>query len=363
MTTTKVKWIRSSERFSFTRPSTYFVLGVRGSGKSTFLESVGMKYSEKNAVILDLFGSRDGEGLAQLRSPHMKDKKILLLKGDQVDVKSSYTVKNVEQIRLRDFEDFDFIISASPLYLNIGQEFYSAAKLTDKLYKRISYKRLVYMICREAANLYYSRLKVDENQIFAKSQMIYMIREARHIGLALGLDSVRFFSIDIDVRSLADYMILKAQGLQGLTRDLKWLYSYVEPYLVRRLKPEQFLLLSRKGAIGYGTFPFHTWHKRERENILREVGIQVEYGEELQEAKFKGSYSTVSDKEHVQIIRLYIEENMSMVAIAEKLKRSSGTPLKHIHRHNNAVDRNGFCSTCKRVGSQYYDRIAEKGMG
>jgi hypothetical protein len=192
--------------------------------------------------------------------------------------------------------------------------------------------------------------------------MIYMIREARHIGLALGLDSVRFFSIDIDVRSLADYMILKAQGLQGLTRDLKWLYSYVEPHLVRRLKPEQFLLLSRRGAIGYGTFPFHEWHKRERENILREVGIQIEYGEELQEAQFKGSYSTVSDVEHVQIIRLYIEENMSMVAIAEKLKRSSGTPLKHIHRHNNAVARSGFCSTCKCVGSQYYYRIAEKGM-
>ena len=70
----------------------------------------------------------------------------------------------------------------------------------------------------------------------------------------------------------------------------------------------------------------------------------------------------MSDVDHVQIIRLYIEENMSMVAIADKLKRSSGTPLKHIHRHNNAVERSGFCSICKRVGSQYYDRIAEKGM-
>jgi len=322
-----------------------------------------MRYLEKNTVILDLFGSRDGEGLAWLRNPYVKDRKVLLLCGENVDVQCSYTVKNVEKVRLADFENYDLIISASPLYLNIGQEFYSAAKLTDKLYKRISYKRLVYMICREAANLYYSRLKVDENQIFAKSQMIYMIREARHIGLALGLDSVRFFSIDIDIRSLADYMILKAQGLQGLTRDLKWLYSYVEPHLVRRLKHEQIILLSRKGAIGYGTFPFHEWHKRERENILREVGIQVEYGEELKEAQFKGSYTTVSDVEHVEIIRLYIEENMSMVAIAEKLKRSSGTPLKHIHRHNNAVDRRGFCSSCKRVGSQYFDRIAEKGMG
>jgi hypothetical protein len=41
----------------------------------------------------------------------------------------------------------------------------------------------------------------------------------------LALDSVRFFSIDIDIRTLADYLILKSQGMQGLSRDLKWLYS------------------------------------------------------------------------------------------------------------------------------------------
>ena len=356
----KVKWVRSYERFNFTRPSTYFVLGVRGSGKSSFLEYIGTKFIEHNAVILDLFGSRDGEGLAWLRSPHVKDKKILLLCGDQVDVKSCYDVKNVEKVKLADFENYDMIISASPLYLNIGQEFYSAAQLTDKLYKRISYKRLVYMICREAANLYYSRLKVDENQVFAKSQMIYMIREARHIGLALGLDSVRFFSIDIDVRTLSDYMILKAQGLQGLTRDLKWLYSFVDPHLVRRLKPEQFLLLSRKGAIGYGSFKEIAWHKKEKENILHKLDIHVTYGEQLQESILKGTFKTVGDREHAEIIRLYIEEELSMGKIAEKLKRSPRTSQKHIQAHNQAVKRRGFCGACKRTGSKHYNVIAER---
>jgi len=355
-----LKWVRSSERFNFTRPHTIFALGVRGTGKSSFLEYVGLKYLDHNATILDLFGSRDGEGLAWLRSPQVKDKKVLLLHGDSVDVDCSYPVKNVEGITLSDFEKYDIIISASPLYLNIGQEFYSAAKITDKLYQRISYQRLVYMICREAANLYYSRLKVDENQVFAKSQMIYMIRQARHIGLALGLDSVRFFSVDIDARSLADYMILKSQGLPGLSRDLKWLYSYVEPRLMRQLRPEQFILLSRKGAIGYGVFPFHEWHKREKENILREVGIQVEWGEELKEAEFKGSYKTVGDKEHAEIIRLYVEDGLAMEAIAKNLKRSARTPHVHVHRHNQAVQRSSFCAACKRVGSQYYNAVAER---
>ena len=46
----------------------------------------------------------------------------------------------------------------------------------------------------------------------------YLIREARHMGIALGLDSVRYYAIDIDIRNLADYMILKAQGVQELAK-------------------------------------------------------------------------------------------------------------------------------------------------
>jgi len=63
----------------------------------------------------------------------------------------------------------------------VDQEFLYAAKLTDLLYKRLHYKRLVHLIVREAANFYYSRLKVSDSQTFAKSQMIYLIREARHV--------------------------------------------------------------------------------------------------------------------------------------------------------------------------------------
>jgi len=356
----KVKWIRGRETFRFTRPDTWFALGTRGSGKSSLLETIACQYLERNASILDLFGSRDGEGLAWLRSPYAKDKKILLVKGDSVDIECSFPVKHVEKLRLRDFEEYDVIVSASPFYVNIGSEFYYAAKLTDLLYRRLHYKRLVYMVCREAANLYYSRLKINENQVFAKSEIIYMLREARHMGIALGLDSVRYFSVDIDVRSLADYMMLKSQGLQGLSKELKFLYSFVDPHLVRKLKPSQFLVLTRRGNIGYGVFPEVSWHKQEREDILRSIGIKVEYGEELKEAEFKGTFKTVSDREHASIIRLYVEEALSMDLIAKKLKRSPRTPHTHIHAHNQAVTRSGFCAACKRAGSQYYNVVAER---
>ena len=356
----RVLWTRGNDKLVFNRPSTWFCLGLRGTAKSSFLEHLGTEYLANDCVVFDLFGSRDGESLAWLRSPYAKDKKILLLKGENCDVQSSFPVKAVESLTLNDVENFDIIISASPLHLNPDQEFYNAARLTDLLYKRIHYKRLVYLIVREAANFYYSRLKVSDNQVAAKANMIYMIREARHVGIALGLDSIRYYAIDIDIRNLSDYMILKSQGVQGLANDLQWLYSFYNPTVVRCMPPQNFIIVSKTGSLGLGHFPYHSWHKEEREDILAEVGVKVEYGEVLQEAEFRGSWKTVSDKEHVDMVRMYIEEGLGFKDIAAKLGRSSRTPLEHVHSHNNAVARSGFCPACKRTNSMYFNRTAER---
>lgn len=357
----KIKWIRGSHQISFNRPDVWFDIGKRGAGKSSFLEYVGTNYLENGATICDLFGSRDGEGLAWLRSPYAKEKKILLLKAENVDVEAPCDVKNVSSLKVNDFEKYDIVINSSPCYTSFDQEFLYAARITDLLYSRLHPKRLVYGICREASNFYYSRLKVCESQIFAKANMIYLIRESRHVWLGLGLDSIRYYAIDIDIRTLADFMIIKAQGLQGLTKDLRWLYSYVEPHLVRKLQPHQFLLLTDDGAIGYGIFPEIEWHKKEKEDIIQAVGVKVELGEELKESEYRGTFQTVSDKEHAEMIRLYVEEDLGTGKIAEKQHRSSRTPSVHIRRHNAAVKRSGFCPSCKRCGSSYAEKIAKKG--
>jgi hypothetical protein len=130
---------------------------------------------------------------------------------------------------------------------------------------------------------------------------------------------------------------------------------------MRKLKPNQFFLLSNDGAIGYGVFPEVEWHKREREDILRAVGVNVEHGEELKEAEWKGSFKTVSDKEHAEMIRLYAEEDMGMTRIGKALKRSTRTPVEHIKSHNESVERSGFCPLCKRVGTQYHNKLVSKG--
>ena len=75
--TMQIKWTRGHDEIKFTRPDMTFCLGMRGSGKSTFLESVGEGFLRAGNGVLDLFGSRDGESLAWLRCPWSENKKIL----------------------------------------------------------------------------------------------------------------------------------------------------------------------------------------------------------------------------------------------------------------------------------------------
>lgn len=118
------------------------------------------------------------------------------------------------------------------------------------------------------------------------------------------------------------------------------------------MKPGRFVVLSKTSALGLGTFSELPWHKKERENILRGLDIKVEHGERLKEAKDKGTFTTVGDREHGELIEMYAS-GKSMMEIAEVTKRSSGTVGSHIHKHDDAVERSGFCPRCRRIKNQH----------
>ena len=85
----QVKWVRGSEKVSFNRPYVWFVLGVRGCGKSSFLETIGAYHIKKGNAVLDVYGSRDVEALSWLRSPYVEGKKVLLAHSEAASVDCS----------------------------------------------------------------------------------------------------------------------------------------------------------------------------------------------------------------------------------------------------------------------------------
>lgn len=304
--------------------------------------------------------SRDGEGLAWLRSPWAKDKNILLVHGDFVEVKSGFDSKNVKDVTLKDFEDYDIVVSSSPLYMSADAEFLEVNRLIDLLYKRFTWKRMIYTICREASNLLYSRLRISENQLLAKTSEIYLLREARHMGISWGLDTLKWTSIDLDIRSMVDYLILKSQGAMGLPDHLKFLYKYFEPWWVRDLKKGQFIILTKKGSLGAGIFSPLDWHKKMKENIIKSTGLEIEYLKlsEAKPDKDMGKFSHIGDATHAKIVSLYVE-GLGYQKICDELNiASTRTPFVHVARHNRNIKTVGYCDSCRRAGGEYAEKTA-----
>lgn len=255
--------------------------------------------------------------------------------------------------------------------------------IRKEMVKRVPYKGKIYdltvpkyhtLLIRRNGRVCWSgnsRLRVDRNQNTAKAYMIYLIREARHMGFALELDTLKYTSIDIDIRILCDYTYFKGQGYLGFPDDLTFLYRYFKPDFVRDMKPSQFIILSKKGSIGVGWFPEVKWHKQERENILANLGIKVESIEGMQPSYDMNRYKTVSDKEHVTIIESVASktvrkrhgidsEKKSQRAMAKELGRSPSTMTTQVAKHNDEVHRIGYCIQCRRAGGILYQSYTQE---
>ncbi len=71
------------------------------------------------------------------------------------------------------------------------------------------------------------------------------------------------------------------------------------------MKPWEFILACRTGPLSVGHFPYHSWHKVEKEDIVSKVGLKIEYGREIEQPKDMGTFKSIGDKEHLEIMGLY----------------------------------------------------------
>jgi hypothetical protein len=334
------------------KATAYEIVGQRNTGKSALAETIADHYP----VIIDIFGSRDNEGLCWIRS-HRKDS-VLFLKGASAEIDCNCAhIENAKDVSIRDLSKYKATIACSQFFGSIQEEWYSLAKLMDRLWTRGSWTEPWCVLIREAANILYSRIALGDNQYQAKNYMIYVLREMRHQGYALALDTLRTYSVDADVRNLAEYYFIKKLGIEGLTGELRFVYSYYRPKALMQLRPENFVIVSSSGPIGFGWFDEPYWHKKEHEDLLKDFDIRIKYGE-LPHIAESGA-TKVGDYEHLRIIKVRVDSGEGMEKIAEKLNRSSKTIHKHITLHNSMVQLTGECDMCKRANGEYAKRAVD----
>lgn len=327
------------------RPTCWGVYGRKGKGKSSLVETIADKHSK----VIDLFGSRDNESLSWCRSNRADS--VLFLKGIGTEIKSQWPSENVLDVTIEQMQKYKVVLSCSAFYLNPKEEFYSLGVFMDKFYHRIHYdpKDIWCVAIREAANLLYSRQCLGDRQTEAKAMITYMLREMRHHGIALALDSIRWGALDIDIRELADYTFLKGQGIKGLPDELRWLYRWYDPFGIMRMGTEKFILLSQDGPIGHGTCMMPYWHKQEGEDLLNLFNIHVTHTDTPEQTD-TGQHH-MNPYEHAQIVKARHERKLSMAKLGVEFTRSTKTIKDTLDRHNRAVESIGQCDLCTNTHS------------
>lgn len=346
------KWIRFHEKMSYTKANCNLIDGTKESGKSALCEALATHYSEQNekCKILDLFGSRDAEGLTWLRSPY-KDS-VLLVHGDSVRLSCQWDTVKVSELSFRHIEKHKVIITVAGFYSSLREEHQGMARITTLLYTRNHWTEIWTLLLRELANLIYSRVTLGEDQSKAKAFLIFFLREMRHSGYAVCGDSIKFTSVDSDVRALADYTFFKACGKEGLPKELKFIYSEIEPYSIMRMPINAFIVLSKRGTLGRGVFDCPPWHKKEKEDLFKLFDIIPEYKDAPDLETRRGR---LSDSEHIKIIAQKQEtiqgKPISYPKLAGRTGRSLSTVFGVVTLHNQQIEDNQFCEVCRRMNS------------
>jgi hypothetical protein len=110
-----------------------------------------------------------------------------------------------------------------------------------------------------------------------------------------------------------------------------------------------FLILTKTGSHGIGAFPYHDWHKRPGEDILKAVGVEIHHGEEMISSK---QDFRIGDLQHAEIVRMR-NDGLSYPAIVEGQGGISlSTAYAHVQTNNKEIERLGECSKCRRAKSE-----------
>jgi hypothetical protein len=337
--------IRYNFNWEWNRPRTYLFLGLRETGKSNLNEGLALRHPH----ILDLYGSQDNENLCWCRKNSPIDD-VLLVHGDNTDVDAPFKTKRASEVTILDINDHEVVTTCASFFSSLKTKYEGIQALTDRLYKRFEWKQgdIIYILMRETMNVIYARTSQGMGEKQAKEDLLYFIREIRHFGVSLGADLLRWTGVDKELRDLADFMIFKQIGEKGLPDDKRYLYNYIHPTAFAQMKPHQFVTLRKDGAIAFNKFGLLPFHKEEGVDLLKKIGIKIEYGEE----PVSSSSQRVGDKEHAEIVSEY-NETRHMVTVSKKVHRSIFTVSTHVNQHNRFIQERGYCPKCRRVESEF----------
>ena len=354
----KVVWIRGQKWFSFTFPNIYLFLGDRGSGKSNNIEVIAIRHPK----IIDLFEANDGEALCWCRPEftrvwqaiHGEKPRILLLHGQTKRVVCDWDTMVITDLKLSTFEEYDVVTLCHKFFADEGDYFQALFTVIHKIWDEKDCwtgSEPWFIVVREAANWLYARLKMTRDDKFAKAEFLKNLRESRHKGLAVGLDTIRWTNLDKEARDYANFTYIKKPCAAGLPDELNWLERYFRG--LAYMKDDEAIVVTgprHYEIVGFQICDFAPWHKKVRENLFKILKIQVE-DINTGEMNTPRSYS-IENLEHSKIVEKYLEIK-SMMVVSKEMVRSPRSIQLQLNLHNDAVTQMGECHSCRNAKSRF----------
>lgn len=311
----------------------HWCVGIRGGGKSALLKNL----ASSTHKIIGVYGARDDEVLDLLRMYKYFDgrfEKGLIVRPASVDVKSSWNTVTYDSLTLNDIEKHDIIVAPQKLFPKPELFFQGTQRILDIIWTRPSIDKTWGLLVLEAANVIYSRMFLKRANIeAAKAYLILLIREMRHVGVAMFLDSQRGMALDKEVREQSDYTYLKNMGSFSLPGEMKWVYKYLVPRGMRAMYPNEFACIDKWGGTYLGRSMLPPWHKNPHEDIYKSLGITFEKSDNAIDAVFNeaGEEDVFLHNEIMNVF--YGEGNQKIKTTARLTNHDRATVQRHVKLH------------------------------
>ena len=329
-------------------PLRYVANGISGAGKSELIRNISAHFPK----MIGLYGSGDDETLADLRAFDWRDKvggrvgknlenweRGLIIGPRTTSVTSSWDYVTYDKLTLNDIQNHGVVVCPKRIYPTLRSFFMATEHIVDVLQQREDERPVWFLKILEAANVLYARTTISHVRAAdAKAYLIFLQRELRHSGLAMGLDSQYSVSMDREIRTNAEYTFWKNMGSDRIPEDVKWMQGWVTPDGFAGMYPDEWVCKDKWGGIYLGTSKMAPWYRRHRENLYKTLGIKRDVGapdltEELPEDN--------RDLElHEEIVKAYMKER-TIKGAARESGHDRDTVKAHVKQH--FVDKDCSC--------------------
>ena len=321
-------------------PLRYVANGISGAGKSELIRNVSAHFPK----MVGLYGSADDETLADLRAFDYRNKvgarigknlenweRGLIIGPSTTSVASSYDYVTYDDLTLHDIENHGVIVCPRRVYPSIRSFFRATEHIVDVLQQREDERPVWFLKILEAANVLYARTTIGHVRAAdAKAYLIFLQRELRHSGLALGVDSQYSVSMDKEIRTNAEYTFWKNMGSDKIPKDVNWMQGWVTPDGFAGMYPNEFVCKDKWGGIYLGTAKMPPWYRRHREKLYETLGIKRDVGEASLVDELPDDNTDI--ELHQEIVKAYVKMR-TLKGTARESGHDRDTCRSHIESH------------------------------